>query len=79
MKRAKYFLALMCAWNYFQMIDLTMMLYATSLRCTSSNKTISPDYQCYIKSYSKSLQTYNAWFNITRPLYDFMVIYLRKI
>lgn len=46
-----------------------MIFHATSLGCTASGKTIS-DSKCFIKAYSKDMQTYNGYMNITRSVYN---------
>ncbi|KAL7011602.1 hypothetical protein ACKWTF_014345 [Chironomus riparius] len=40
----------------------------TAMKCWSSNKSLS-GYNCYVKAYSRTNTTMNAFVNLTRPLF----------
>jgi len=41
-----------------------------SIKCSSSNKTLAPDYKCFIKAYSRRNTTINMSGTIMSPIYD---------
>jgi len=45
-----------------------------SMTCSSSNKTISPDFSCFIKT-AAGKTTMNMIFNVTKPVYNFKIRY----
>jgi hypothetical protein len=52
--------------------DVTF-LKVKSFRCTSSNKSITPDYKCFAKSYSRQFSGANFAFKFIRPVYNMKV------
>lgn len=54
-----------------------MLLRVKGIKSFSSNKSLSSDWEYYVKSYKQMLQTFNGHFNFTRPIYDAKVKQLR--
>jgi hypothetical protein len=66
----------------FLMISVALFLPVLSrinvkrFRCESPNKTISSNFKCFAKAYSRSLTTFSILFFVERPLYDFKVSWI---
>jgi Protein of unknown function (DUF1091) len=71
MKVIVYTTALLLAASFVLSVDKTIKI--RSLKCTSSNKSISSNFKCFAKSYSRKFSTMNFDYFMTRPLFNIMV------
>lgn len=54
-------------------VDGKMVLRIEGVQCFSSNKSLAPDWEFFVKSYGPVTQTLNGRFNFTRPAYNTQV------